>query len=76
MLKLRIVAKCDDRCNIEFPNGKSYSGYVPRNIGVGGGDYLRLEIDCETGRVVGWSQLIKETIELMCDADILPNTYR
>ncbi|MNR56307.1 hypothetical protein D3C85_1768540 [compost metagenome] len=28
--------------------------YVPYGFGIGGGDYLELAIDVETGKVVGW----------------------
>ncbi len=36
-----IVAKCDDRCQVEY-NDKQIHGYVPREIGIGGGDYIRI----------------------------------
>jgi hypothetical protein len=38
-------------------------GYIPRSLGIGGGDYIELEIDVETGMVVNWgSERVKATI--------------
>lgn len=28
--------------------------YIPYGLGIGGGDYIELEIDIETGKIVGW----------------------
>lgn len=48
--------KCSDCFQIRYPNGKEHLGYVPFEIGIGGGDYIELEIDVETGKVVGWEE--------------------
>ena len=45
---IRINAKCDDRCYIEFEETEC-NDYVPRGIGIGGGDYISLNIDANTG---------------------------
>lgn len=60
MRTLTIQAKCSDCCVIELKDTKpditaSNNGYVPRNIGIGGGDYIRLVIDIDTGNIVGWN---------------------
>lgn len=50
-------------CNfIVFPNGKEHQGYVPDDIGIGGGDDVMLEIDIDTGKIVGWSDDIRDAI--------------
>ena len=43
-----------------------YEGEVPSHLGIGGGDYVRLGIDNETGKIIGWKPLkpseIKEAL--------------
>jgi hypothetical protein len=31
--------------------------YVPRNMGIGGGDYIELDIDIKTGKVLNWDNI-------------------
>lgn len=57
---LRISAKSSDLNSISFmdKNGKvteagDYS-YVPYGIGIGGGDYVELDIDMQTGQILNW----------------------
>lgn len=33
-------------------------GYVPDNLGIGGGDSVQLTIDLETGTIVNWVPII------------------
>lgn len=61
MNNLYIQAHCRDCCNIVLPNGKQILGYVP-DLGFGCGDDIELEIDFNTGKVVGWER-IKELVE-------------
>ena len=64
MGKLSISAKCSDlfSCTFFDENNKvlaesgEYS-YVPENIGIGGGDYVELVIDTETGQILDWKPL-------------------
>ena len=64
MGKLSISAKCSDlfQCTFTDENDKvlaesgEYS-YVPEGIGIGGGDYVDLVIDTETGRIIDWKPL-------------------
>lgn len=57
---LKISAKSSDLNSISFKdkNGKVTEGgdysYVPYNIGIGGGDYVDLDIDMETGQIQNW----------------------
>jgi hypothetical protein len=57
---MTIFAKTRDAANVQV---KSEGGqnilhvdgdYVPYGFGIGGGDYLKLTIDVETGTIVGW----------------------
>lgn len=48
-----VNAKCSDRCQFIAPNGTSYEGYVPHNIGVGGGDYVEFEYCLKCGQIQG-----------------------
>lgn len=63
---LKICAKCADRCSIKFEddNGNvkaENDSYVPENINIGGedddGDYIDIEIDTKTGRILNWKPL-------------------
>ena len=45
-----------------------YDGYVPYDLGVGGGDYIKLDIDISTGQIQNWPkdltvEKIKEIVE-------------
>ena len=57
---LSISSKSSDLNSIQFKdkNGKVTKGgdysYVPDNIGIGGGDYVELDIDMETGQIQNW----------------------
>ena len=60
---LSISAKSSDLNSISFKDkngnvteGGDYS-YVPENIGIGGGDYVEMDIDTETGQILNWKKL-------------------
>ncbi len=64
---LEISAKCSDCCSVNIRDGNENImesiGYVPRFIPGGGGDYLNLSIDMETGQILNWPKNItKENI--------------
>lgn len=62
-MKLKITAKCSDMCCTSVPElGLERHGYVPSDIGIGGGDYIELTIDTETGKVEGWEPLSEEVL--------------
>ncbi len=68
-MRLVINAKCSDLCFTELiDKGKVVAmsdGYVPRIKGVGAdgfGDYVNIEIDTVTGKVVGFETNTEETI--------------
>lgn len=47
-----INAKCSDLCFAEY-NGKEKDGYVPKDMGIGGGDYVEIDYCLECGRIQG-----------------------
>lgn len=49
---LDISGKCSDCCSYEL-NGKSSHGYVPDDMGVGGGDYLEIMVCLDCGQLQG-----------------------
>jgi len=55
---LRINAKCSDLCWTEYTDSKGSEtesdSYVPENIGIGGGDYVEIDIDMKTGQILNW----------------------
>jgi len=58
---LRINAKCSDLCWTGYTDSKGNEtesdGYVPQNIGIGGGDYVELDIDMKTGQILNWEPI-------------------
>lgn len=72
---LRVQAHCSDMCNIDFPNGREHEGYVPSGLGIGDGDDVYLDIDIDSGKIVGWSDKIRDEIlsrqefELNCSGE-------
>ena len=67
---IKILGKCYDRFNVRFLDAQQselgiYEGYVPSWVGLGGGDYIKLTIDVNTGQIVGWNEkLAREIREL------------
>ncbi len=53
-------AKCSDmfgaQLRIDGKEISSYDGYVPSWFPEGGGDYVTLDIDIETGQIVNWKK--------------------
>ena len=63
-MKLIILAKCSDACSTGVPElGLEKNGYVPRGLGIGGGDYINFTVDTNTGKIEGWRPLTKAALE-------------
>jgi len=62
MQTLNLFAKSSDRNVITLPDGTEHEGYIPDGLGIGGGDYVELSIDIETGKVVGWSDKHRQAV--------------
>ena len=43
--------------------GKEYEGYVPKFFPERGGDYIRFEIDLDTGQIVNWNKPDQEDLD-------------
>ena len=58
---LTINACCKDRFTaFAMDAGKFIEygpDYVPRELGIGGGDYLELRIDIDTGQILDWKPI-------------------
>lgn len=67
MIVLQIMAKCNDCCDATiFRNGEpiyNTDGYVPSLMPGGGGDYIKLSIDIETGKILNWVVPTKSQLE-------------
>ena len=46
-------AKCSDCCSIDLPHGETLNGYVPKNLNIGGGDYIKFRFCMDCGRIQG-----------------------
>lgn len=47
---LSVSAKCSDLCTVKL-DGKTLSGYVPHELGIGGGDYVEFKLCLTCGRI-------------------------
>jgi hypothetical protein len=54
MRVLKISGKCSD-CFSMTMDGRYYDGYVPGFLG--GGDYIELDIDLDTGKILNWKPI-------------------
>ena len=60
---LSISAKCSDLCTTQYKDSKgniiksNEYAYVPDNIGIGGGDYVEMDIDTDTGQILNWKKV-------------------
>ncbi len=69
-----VNAKCSDMCHIRYPDLTEEQGYVPRNINIGGGDYIEFSYCINCGKIRGKFPImaeikttIKPTIEKIDD---------
>lgn len=65
---MAITAKCSDMCDISIFDDAviihKIEGYVPKGLAIGGGDYIDLLINVETGKICGWNaEKVKEAIK-------------
>jgi hypothetical protein len=56
---LHLVAKCDDRCNVTIEDEgeevfRNEADNVIEGLGIGAGDYVRLSIDTDTGKILNY----------------------
>lgn len=68
--KLLIDAKVNDMLGLKLVSDKTISkfGYVPCGLGIGGGDYLKMAVCLECGKVQNMPKLSDEEIEEAMDS--------
>jgi hypothetical protein len=49
---VHISAKCSDLCYVSIAD-KEHDGYVPRDLGIGGGDYVEFKYCLDCGQIQG-----------------------
>lgn len=47
---IKVNAKCSDLCFVQYKEHEK-DGYVPEGLGIGGGDYIKIEICIACGQV-------------------------
>lgn len=65
---LTVCAKVSDCFGGELINENNedvyhYDGYVPTDLGIGGGDYIEFKLNLDTGQIMNWKPLTSITIE-------------
>lgn len=65
---ISISAKCSDMFNM---NGRNinYDGYVPKGLGIGGGDYISFNLNTETGQILNWQAIDDEVLSAIFSED-------
>lgn len=73
VVKLSLLVKVSDLCNYALLDQNNNavakrSGYLPEFVpGDVGGDYLHLDIDLETGRIINWVAPTTKDLENIID---------
>ena len=62
---IKVSAKCSDRCSIVYDNLEHYD-YVPHDIGIGGGDYIKFEY-CHACMSIQDAPVSSETVRSALD---------
>lgn len=47
---ISVSAKCSDMCVVKSEEAK-HEGYVPENLGIGGGDYIKFDLCLSCGKI-------------------------
>lgn len=58
---LSISAKCSDCCVVTYGDVESV-GYVPRDLGIGGGDYVEFNLCLNCGKIPEFTTLADESV--------------
>jgi len=57
-----VDAKCSDLCNLNLGN-REIDGYVPSDMGIGGGDYIEFSYCLDCGQIQGEFPLPETKLE-------------
>lgn len=63
-----VNAKCSDMCNVEI-GSVEHNDYVPVDLGIGGGDYIRMKYCLDCGQMQGSFPLERSNIEMNNELD-------
>lgn len=63
-----VNAKCSDACYVEVGDNE-HDGYVPDDMNIGGGDYVRFEYCLECGQIQGDFPVEETEVEQGVDED-------
>ena len=67
---LSVSAKCNDMFTAtDFSDKSDYDGYVPRNIGIGGGDYISFRYCLSCGTIQSNEFPIDENFKLNAEEE-------
>jgi hypothetical protein len=69
-----INAKCKDLCFVDI-GGQEHDGYVPSDMGIGGGDYVEIDLCLNCGHVQGDWPLAETKLERM-NINRTPDAHR
>lgn len=61
-----VTGKTDDRCSVAI-NGVGLDGYVPLDMSIGGGDYLRFAYCLDCGQIQGKFPLGETSLEYLSE---------
>jgi hypothetical protein len=64
----KVVAKCSDCCFVTMGD-KEHDGYVPKDMNIGGGDYIRMKYCMDCGKIQGDFPLPETLLENNEDDD-------
>jgi len=57
-----VLARCSDMCGVQV-SGRRHHGYVPRDLGIGGGDDVQFTYCLDCGRIQGAFPLSPTSLE-------------
>lgn len=63
-----VTAKCDDRCGVNLST-QEHDGYVPEDVGIGGGDYISFHWCLDCGQIQDKFPLPKTELEYKSEED-------
>jgi hypothetical protein len=69
---VNISAKCSDLCTVTF-GGQEKNDYVPNDLGIGGGDYVRFDLCLDCGQIQGAFPLPKSELEAAAEDEPIPD---
>lgn len=76
---LTISAKASDLFSAQVVDENDetyeYDGYVPDDIGIGGGDYVEIEINAQTGQIQGWKPLTLNDWKAVTEDEFYDDLY-